>query len=309
MKRQGARGAALYGRVSGWRRNGYLAWPKGGSGGKQSSELQADSLLGEAMALRPIVLMAAEMRDAAALRPAFAVKADGYLRLAEQVFEKWDARHCWREVGDGGVWVVPPFGIEPGTDRWTEGHGRRMIARWLVAMHDVTKKPGYRERAERWWRVMRARMELREGRYSVWNYWDPAGPWDARPDGSPKHWIGVHPNGGYYAIDVRGIVSAHEHGLVFTREDLDRLIVTNRDFMWNQQVQGARFRRIDGGPPDPRWKDSPGVLWTALVSYDATLRRVFEANHDPGSWGGLRLTPWYVIRRKAAGSGQPSTHR
>lgn len=96
---------------------------------------------------------------------------------------------------------------------------------------------------------------------------------------------------------------------MFTREDLDRLIATNRDFMWNQQVQGARFRRIDGGPPDPRWKDSPGVLWTALVSYDATLRRVFEADHDPGSWGGLGLTPWYVARRKAAGGGQPSTHR
>jgi hypothetical protein len=36
--------------------DGYLGWPKGGSGGKRSSELQADSLLGEAMALRPIVL-------------------------------------------------------------------------------------------------------------------------------------------------------------------------------------------------------------------------------------------------------------
>src|SRR5258708_39194331 len=99
----------------------------------------------------------------------------------------------------------------------------------------------------------------------VWNYWDPAGPWDYKPDGTTKHWVGVHPNGGYYGIDVDGIVTAYEHGLVLTRAEIDRLIATNRDFMWNHQITGAKFRRIDGGEPDPRWKDSPGVLWEALV--------------------------------------------
>ena len=89
-------------------------------------------------------------------------------------------------------------------------------------MHEVTKKPVYRERAEKWWRLMKSRMRLRGRRASifVWNYWDPAGPWDYKPDGSPKHWVGVHPNGGYYAIDVEGIVTAYEHGLVFGKEDL-----------------------------------------------------------------------------------------
>ena len=74
------------------------------------------------------------------------------------------------------------------------------------------------------------------------------------------------------------------------------LIATNRDFMWNHKVQGAAFQRIDGGEPDDRWKNAPGALWTALVPYDATLRKVFEANHDPASWGGLAATPWYVAR-------------
>ncbi|MEN6333586.1 MAG: hypothetical protein ABFE01_04950, partial [Phycisphaerales bacterium] len=171
------------------------------------------------------------------------------------------------------------------------------VAQWLVAMHETTGKPVYRERAEKWFRLMRSRMKTREdGKYFVWNYWDPAGPWDYKPDDSPKHWIGVHPNGGYYAIDVEAIVAAFEHGLVFTKADVDRLIATNRDFMWNQQVVGARFRRIDGGEPAPRWKDSPGVLWTALVPYDDTLRKVFIANHDPSDWGGLSTTPWYLAR-------------
>ncbi len=97
-----------------------------------------------------------------------------------------------------------------------------------------------------------------------------------------------------YVIDVEAIVAAFEHGLVFDRADIDRLIDTNRDFMWNQEVPGAKFQRIDGGQPDPRWRNNPGVLWTALVPYDAALRKIFLANHRPDSWGGLSLTPWFL---------------
>jgi hypothetical protein len=121
-------------------------------------------------------------------------------------------------------------------------------------------------------------------------------------DGSTKHWVGVHPNGGYYDIDVEGIVAEFEHGLVFTQQDIQRLIATNRDSMWNQRIQGAAFQRIDGGPPDPRWKNSPGVLWTALVPYDEALREIFVANHDPGSWGGLGSTPWFLSFASTGGS-------
>ena len=60
-------------------------------------------------------------------------------------------------------------------------------------------------------------------------------------------------------MDVKAIVAAYEHGLVFKRDDIDRLIATNRDFMWNQEMHPAKFQRIDGGKMDPRWKNSPGV--------------------------------------------------
>lgn len=89
-------------------------------------------------------------------------------------------------------------------------------------------------------------------------------------------------------------MTAFEHGLVFTSEDIRRLVATNRDFMWNQKLTGARFQRIDGGQPDQRWKNSPGVLWTALVPYDEVLRRIFRTNHNPASWGGLSTTPCFL---------------
>lgn len=295
--------------------DGFIGWPKSGSGGALADDFLTDSLLGEAMGLRPLVLMAKEIASATALKEKFGTQADEWLKLAGQTFEKWDARGCWREVKAGGLWVVPAFGIDAKTGGWTEGYARRMtdgfsnpdnkqnhIARWLLAMHDVTGKPVYRERAEQWFRLMKSRMKTRvDGKYFVWNYWDPAGPWDYLPDGSTRHWVGVHPNGGYYAVDLEGIVSAFEHGLVFRQDDLQRLVATNRDFMWNQQIKDAKFQRIDGGEPDARWKNSPGLLWTALVPYDETLRRIFLESNDPASWGGMTVTPWFFAR-EAAGS-------
>jgi len=277
-----------------------------------------DSQLGEAMGLQPLALMADTILKTPALKDKFGRKAEEWLKLNEQTFEKWDSRGAWREAKPGGVWVVPPFGIDQATGKWTEGYEKRetdgfshpankqnFIACWLITLHDVTGKPVYKERAELWWRQMKARMRLREGgKHYVWNYWDPAGPWDYKPDGSTKHWVGVHPNGGYYGIDVEGIVAAYEHKLVFTKEEIGRLIATNRDFMWDQQVQGAKFQRLDGGKPDQRWVKSPGVLWVALTPYDETLRKVFEANHNPASWGGLAATPRYLARQAAERRGE-----
>ena len=295
--------------------DGYLGWPKTNwASTSVVPDLFTDNILGEAMALRPVVLMAGEILKTPALKQKYGIQAAGYIKLAEEIFQKWDSRGCWREVKDGGVWVIPTFGINQQTGKWTDGFARRttagftlpankqnLVAEWLLALSDVTQKPVYKDRAEKWWRQMKSHMNLQQdGKYYVWDYWDPTGPWDYKPDGSTKHWVGVHPNGGYYRVDVEGIVTAYEHRLVFTKADIDRLITTNRDWMWNQQVQGAKFQRIDGGAIDNHWKDSPSVLWMALVPYDESLRKIFEANYDPTSWSGLAATPWHLALQSRA---------
>ena len=283
--------------------DGFIGWPKISD---QTEGFDYDSMLGEAMMLRPVVLMADAILKTPTLKARWGEKAHDYLELAERTFQKWDSRSSWRDAQTGGLWVVQYFGIDRSKGQWTEGFARRkteafshpnnkenLIALWLIAMWDITKKPVYRDRCEKWWLLMKSRMKS-DGKQLVWNYWEPAGPWDYKSDGHTKHWVGVHPNGGYYAIDVEGVVAAFEHGLVFTRHDIDLLIATNKDFMWNQKIQGAKFQSVDGGQPDPRWANSPGVLWDALVSYDETLRRIFVANHQPDSWGGLSATPWFL---------------
>ncbi len=290
--------------------DGYLGWPKenGASTGAVTVAF-TDNLLGEAMGLEPLVRAARAILADEALAERYGAKAREWLALAERTFDKWTDRGCWREVGDGGVWVVPTFGLDraggwdgPYDQRGVDGftlpaNKQNHVARWLLELWDATGKPVYRERAERWFITFRSRLRERDG-YLVWNYWDPAGPWDYRPDGTTKHWVGVHPNGGYYSIDIAGIVAAFEHGLVFDQAMIDRLIATNRDFMWNQQLEGARFQRIDGGEPDERWANSPGVLWSALTPYDETLLAIFVAHHSPASWGGLAGTPQLVARQR-----------
>ena len=108
--------------------DGYIGWPKTADGRPSTfpgADTITDSELGEAMFLRPMVLMAGEILKTPALKKKYGAKAEEYLRLSEKTFEKWDSRGAWRETKEGGIWVVPPFGIDPKTGQWTDGYERR----------------------------------------------------------------------------------------------------------------------------------------------------------------------------------------
>src|SRR5262249_51344560 len=148
--------------------DGYLGWPKGDGGGGDVKEYTADSLVGEAMLLRPVVVMATQVRRSPALFPQWQSWAQSALDFAEQNFKKWESRGCWREVKEGGLWVVPGWGIDRNTGGWSEGYKDRLntgfsnpankqnqIARWMLALFDATQNPIYRERAEKWFQLMK----------------------------------------------------------------------------------------------------------------------------------------------------------
>ena len=203
--------------------DGYVGWPKVGAAGTDVDNLDsfyADSLLGEAMVLRPVVLAAAAILKDPALDGRYGQRARDYSRLARGMFEKWDRRGVWRGAGDGMISVVLPYGIDRTTGRWTAGERDRndlhvgfshpdnkanLVALWLLAMADATGEAAYRDRAAAWFRLMKSRLHPQaDGTWRIWNYWEPAGPWDYRSLGIPKHWVGVHPKAGYYEIDVDG---------------------------------------------------------------------------------------------------------
>lgn len=270
--------------------DGYIGWPKEGAAGTNIDHLDefyADSMLGEAIVLQYVVLMSDVILKTPSLEEKFSVKARNYIKLSEQVFEKWDKRGAWRNTPDDGMITIElPFGIDRKTWTWTNGYEKRnapgsgfshpdnkanLIAAWLVAMFDVTHKPIYRERAEKWFRLMKSRM-MPNGTdsFRLWSYWEPAGAWDYRGHVLPKHWIGIHPNPQYYEIDVESIVTAYEHGLVFDRDDIKKLIVT--------ALIEKRY-------------------WTALAPYSNLIQKEFEEHNDPNSWVGLGDTAWYLAHQ------------
>ena len=278
--------------------DGYLGWPKLGAAGTDVDHLDdffADSLVGEATALTPVVQMSTKIIRTPGLSEKYGARAEGYIGFSKEIFEKWNSRGSWREAQGGGmISVVLPFGMVSGRGAWTPGYDKRhdpsigfshpdnkanLVACWLLAMTDATNNPIFRQRAEGWFRLMKSRMTPSEyGSYRIWNYWQPAGSWDYKYLGIPKHWVGVHPNGAYYDIDVESIVNAYEHGLVFDQENIKRLIATSL---------------------------TEKRAWHALVPYDEVIRKEFEASHRPDSWAGLSVTPWYLALSSQAQDHNP----
>jgi len=102
------------------------------AGATARREFTADSLLGEAMLLRTVVLTDRQVGRAPALAARWGTQAQGYLELAEKIPRqcrpswKWDFRECRREVKDGGLWVVPGWwGINLETGKWSAGYEDR----------------------------------------------------------------------------------------------------------------------------------------------------------------------------------------
>ena len=261
--------------------DGYPGWPKAdGASTSVMPGLYTDNMLGEAMGLRPVVLMA----DTILKTPALEAEA-----RAEGGRANPPGRTGLRQVGPAGLLARgegrralgrSPFGIDRRTGQWTDGYARRntdgfslpankqnFIALWLLAMHEVTKKARYRQRAEKWWRLMKSRMRLR-GRRQVLRL-ELLGPGRAVGLQARRlaETLGRRASQRRLLCDRRG---GHRDRLrAWPGVPQGRPGAADRHqprfHVEPAGSRGAKFQRIDGGKPDPRWKDSPGVLWTALV--------------------------------------------
>jgi hypothetical protein len=153
-----------------------------------------------------------------------------------------------------------------------------------IRLFRLTGKTEYQERAERVFRLVKARLRLFEGGY-LWNYWEPLGPWDIdRQQGRVRHWVNVHPARNYQAREVAFMVEAYHTGLVFDQIDMERLLRTNLGWMWNQDLETPRWR--NAAPWSP-WRadgeSGAGTLWSALADFDETARRLHARQLEKGT--------------------------
>ena len=170
-------------------------------------------------------------------------KQPEYLDLLENhLVAKWEK--SFTDLGEhGGVyqWNTEYLPAKAGI---TLSHEKQaIIIEGLLNLYRVTGKDAYRQRAAKLGMWLKHCLQLKEGRY-VWNFWDPAGPWDEASPGKWKHWLGTEPKEMWYAATVRSAVLLFQHGVVFDRADIDRLLKTQLEVCW----QGDSFFQTDGNP-------------------------------------------------------------
>jgi hypothetical protein len=126
----------------------------------------------------------------------------------------------------------------------------------------------------------------------VWNYWEPFGVWDIEDASRNKlrHWVNVHPYRNYQSGEIHEIAEAYHSGLTFDQQDIQRIINTNINVMWNGDRQNPEWRNSNyavekaalGKEPAEKkpGEDRAGTLWHGLLDFSETVRSLAKYTSD-----------------------------
>jgi hypothetical protein len=283
---------------------------------------------GDANVIKGMVRFSAlVLKDEPALAEKYRESARSYVDLARRLmFEKWEKRGIWHEDGPYGAFTEWPwYFTEQEADRWHEPpEGMRAITlpinyqvKWGITaarLYQITGNEAWRRKALQLFNFIKSRLCLYQDHYS-WNYWEPFGPWDVDP-GNPqafRHWVGTpHPYRDYQATELEAFVEAFHHGITFDADDMMWFVTTNRDVMWNGDLDEIKWNNSNAGvqkaalgavrllsKPAGIFDHYAGTLWTALAEFDPVLRQVYETQLKPGSY---QHAYYYNVTRRRAPS-------
>jgi len=256
-----------------------------------------DVHVGDAILINPMLRFAEVVLANDELKKVHGQRAQRYVQLAQrELIEKWDQRGTWRDDGPQGSYRAWDHYLAPNDlSAWHNSTDAKAglslpfnkqmdLGLAALRLYRITGEERYKERAERVFRLFKSRLRFFNGGY-VWNYWEPLGPWDIdRKERRIRHWVNVHPTRNYQAREVAFVVEAYHTGLVFTRTDIERIIHTNLENMWNGDMEKPRWRNAGlDGAWKPQAKGRAGALWSALVDFDTRARQVRAQHLKPGS--------------------------
>ncbi len=209
----------------------------------------------QGMVLTPV----ARFIETALKRPAsdrYHGKAKQFLAVIEQHFLRGNEK-SWIDTGDeAGAYRFTPEPTERYPNRILPHNQYLALARTWLILADATKQPLYRERAVAMAKNFKRALRLVDGAYE-WHYWD----WIE--NGQPGH-SGVEDTS-HGHIDVGFLIEAARRGVVFTDQDVRRLVKTLLDRMWNGSTAEPRF----GGRVNTKEGNSlPLVDWSDLGQWD-----------------------------------------
>ena len=283
--------------------DGYKGWigPYG-----YDKNFWCDVHVGDAILLVEMLDFAEMVLKDESLKKIYGDKANSYVEIAKKDFvEKWDKRGTWHEDGEFGAYVsYNKYLKSDNLKEWitrdeVSGTGLSLpfnkqndAALVCLVIYRITGEEFYRDKAEKIFFFMKSRFQYFDNHY-VWNYWEPFGPWDINEEKrDTRHWVGVHPyRSGYTAREVHQIVDAYHTGVVFGEQDIQRIISTNLEVMWNKDKENPEFINSNGrggekdtvglGDFKKRWGHSnvtknAGQLWTGLLDFSQTIRDLYQ---------------------------------
>jgi hypothetical protein len=179
-----------------------------------------------------------------------------------------------------------------------------MLRRFLIA-YRLTGSEWYRERIERCARVFRHHWRI-DDVHAEWNYREILGPWDYKSgkigEGDTHFTSWIHPKGGYYGTDVGYVAACYNHGILFDRMDIEKLIQTNTEFMLRGEDASPQFTNIDGSFKVYEEADKKsfghGSLWTSLAQFSPRIRELWQAQidqADPEQYGYANSVMGYLL--------------
>lgn len=265
-----------------------------------------DSHVGDAILLSDILDFSVLVLEDKNLKKKYGEKAQSYVKLAAKDFvEKYDKRNTWIEDGPYGSYIGFSKFLKPGDfSQWvydpkvsragiSHPFNKQMDAGAVcLRLYRITGNKFYRDRAERIYYTAKSHFQL-HGTHYHWNYYEPLTPGDIDlKKKETNHWVSVHPfRSGYQAGEVDKIAEAYHYGIVFTEEDMKRIVNTNLDVMWNQDKLNPEFINSNHlGPKDDTTglsafkraydhsnvSKNNGELWTALLDFDQRIRDLQE---------------------------------
>jgi hypothetical protein len=189
-----------------------------------------------------------------------------------------------------------------------------------LRLYRLTGMKKYKDRAEKIYFTAKSHFQFFNDHY-VWNFKDPLVPADVDlVKNDTKHWCDVHMWWAMYqAGEVAKIVEAYNYGIVFTKEDIQRIINTNLKVMWNGDRVNPVYINSNGkgtahdttgrasflrgnGHSNPFY--DAGDLWSGLLPFDQTIRDLYELRFK-----GNTESPRFLAYKKTVLANPPSFER
>lgn len=275
--------------------DGFMGWS--GTDISSSKGITSSVVIGDSNLLDPMLEFSEiVMKDPALKSTPLGDKAKKYMELAkETLIDKWDKRNAYYVDGRFASYLYTGVVIDDKTKQIKvlsnkvisenlNKHGR--MGACFLKFYRITGEPMYKERAEKIFGHYKAIMRYHkdENRY-FWNFWEPLGPFDWKTS-IPASWVDVHPNrAGYQAAECSHFVEAYHTGVVFSEDDMKKIINTNL-WMWNKSLSKIHFTSADGtatGREEGKEGADAGTLWSSLADFDPKIREIYSARLKEGN--------------------------